>query len=140
MTMGFSWVLLIVGSIFDIKYKSLPGWFLMIGGALAIGLAALLKPVSLWEMAGGLLLGLFLLGISFVTRGALGRGDGIFLAIVGLNLGFSTVFSIFSGALLLAAILAVLLMIIKRVKKDTALPFLPFLGVSYGIFCIGSLL
>ena len=140
MTMGFSWILLVVGSIFDIKYKSLPGWFLMIGGALAVGLAAFLKPVSLWEMAGGLFLGLLLLGISLVTRGALGKGDGIFLAIIGLNLGFSTVFSIFTGALLLAAMLAILLMIIKRVNKDTAFPFLPFLGVSYGILCINSFL
>ena len=140
MTMGFSWVLLIVGSIFDIKYKSLPGWFLMIGGVLAAGLAAILKPVSLWQMTGGLLLGLLLLGISFVTRGALGKGDGIFLGIIGINLGFSTVFSIFTGALLLAAILAILLMIIKRVNKDTAFPFLPFLGVSYGILCISSFL
>ena len=140
MEMGFSWILLIVGSIFDIKYKSLPGWFLMIGGVLAVGLAVLLKPVSLWQMAGGLLLGLLLLGISFVSRGALGRGDGIFLGIIGLNLGFSTVFSIFTGALLLAAILAILLVIIKRANKNTAFPFLPFLGASYGILCISSLL
>lgn len=140
MTMGFSWILLVVGSIFDIKYKSLLGWFLMIGGALAVGLAALLKPVSLWEMAGGLFLGVLLFGISLVTRGALGRGDGIFLGIIGLNLGFSTVFSIFTGALLLAAVLAILLIIIKRVNKNTALPFLPFLGVSYGILCISSFL
>ena len=140
MEMGFSWILLVVGSIFDIKYKSLPGWFLTIGGMLAVGLAVLLKPISLWQMAGGLLLGLLLLGISFMTRGALGRGDGIFLAIIGLNLGFSTVFSIFTGALLLAAILAILLVIIKRANKNTAFPFLPFLGVSYGILCISSFL
>ena len=140
MEMGFSWILLVVGSIFDIKYKSLPGWFLIIGGSLAIGLAVLLRPVSLWEMAGGLLLGVLLLGISFVTRGALGRGDGIFLGIIGLNLGFSKVFSIFTGALLLAAFLAIFLMIIKRVNKNTAFPFLPFLGVSYGILCLSSFL
>ena len=140
MNIGFSWILLVIGSIFDIKYKSLPGWFLMIGGALAIGVAVLLKPVSLWQMAGGLLLGVLLLGISLVTRGALGRGDGIFLGIIGLNLGFSTVFSIFAGALLLAAILAVLLLIMKRANKNTAFPFLPFLGVSYGILCVSSFL
>lgn len=140
MTMGFSWVLLIVGSIFDIKYKLLPGWFLMIGGVLAVGLAVFLKPVSLWEMAGGLLLGSLLLGISFATRGALGRGDGIFLGIIGLNMGFSMVFSIFAGALLLAAMLAVLLIITKRVNRNTAFPFLPFLSVSYGILCISSFL
>lgn len=140
MTMGFSWILLVIGSIFDIKYKSLPGWFLMVGGVLAIGLAVLLRPISLWEMAGGLLLGILLFGVSLVTRGALGRGDGIFLGIIGLNLGFSTVFSIFTGALLLAAMLAILLMIVKRANKNTAFPFLPFLGVSYGIICISSFL
>lgn len=140
MVIGFSWMLLIIGSIYDIKYKSLPYWFLMIGGVLAIVLAVILKPVGLWEMAGGLLLGLLLFGISFLTRGGLGKGDGIFLGIIGLNLGFSAAFSIFTGALLLAALLAILLVIVRRVNRKTAFPFLPFLGVSYGILCVGSFL
>lgn len=140
MIIGYSWILLVLGSILDIKYKALPSWFLIIGGGLAVIAAVVLRPVNLWEMAGGLLLGILLLGVSLLTRGALGRGDGIFIGILGLNLGFSTVFSVFMSALLLAALLAVLLMIMKRANRKTAFPFLPFLGISYGVVCLSSFL
>lgn len=140
MEIGYSWILLVLGSILDIKYKALPGWFLAAGGVLAVIGAVVLKPVGLWEMAGGLLLGVLLFVVSLLTRGALGKGDGIFIGIVGLNLGFSTIFSVFMGALLLAAFLAVLLLIVKRANRKTAFPFLPFLGLSYGIICISSFL
>lgn len=140
MVIGYSWILLVLGSIFDIKYKALPSWFLIIGGGLAVIAAVVLKPVSLWEMAGGLFLGVLLLGISLLTRGAIGRGDGIFIGIIGLNLGFSAIFSVFIGALILTALLAIVLLIMKRADKKTAFPFLPFLGVSYGIVCFSSFL
>lgn len=140
MEIGYSWILLVLGSILDIKYKALPSWFLVAGGVLAVIGAVVLKPVGLWEMAGGLLLGVLLFVVSLLTRGALGKGDGIFIGIVGLNLGFSTIFSVFMGALLLAAFLAVLLLIVKKANRKTAFPFLPFLGVSYGIICISSFL
>lgn len=140
MEIGYSWILLILGSIFDIKYRALPSWFLIIGGVLAVIGAIALKPVSLWEMAGGLLLGILLLVVSLLTKGALGRGDGIFIGIIGINLGFSIVFSVFMGALLLAAVLAILLIIVKKANKKTAFPFLPFLSISYGIICVNSFL
>lgn len=140
MEIGYSWILLILGSILDIKYKALPSWFLITGGIFAVIGAFVLKPVNLWEMAGGLLLGGLLFVVSLLTRGALGKGDGIFIGIIGLNLGFSIVLSIFMGALLLSAILAILLIVIKKANKKTAFPFLPFLGISYGIICASSFL
>ncbi len=140
MVIGYNWILLVSGSILDIKYKALPGWFLTIGGALAIIAAIVFRPISLWEMIGGLFLGVLLFGVSLLTRGALGRGDGIFIAILGINWGFSTVFSVFSGALLLSALLAILLIIVKKANRKTAFPFLPFLGASYGIIYLCSFL
>lgn len=140
MEMIYSWSLLFLGSIFDIKRKSLPSWFLIVGGVLAVIMAIVLKPVSLWDMAGGVFLGAVLLGISFLTKGALGRGDGIFIGIIGLNMGFITVFTVFSGALILAALLGLVLILAGRVNRKTAFPFLPFLSISYGILCLSSLL
>ncbi len=138
MVLGFSWALLVIGSIYDIKYKALPRWFLIVGSILAIMLAIALRPIGFGEMAGGLFLGLLLFGISILTRGSLGKGDGIFLGILGLNLGFSVVFPVFAGALLLAAFLSILLIIVRRVNRKTVFPFLPFLSAAYGIFCAGK--
>lgn len=140
MVIGFTWLLLLMGSIYDIKYKALPWWFLAGGAVAALVLAVVLRPVELWKMVGGLVLGMLLFGISFLTGGALGKGDGIIIGIIGLNLGFPIVFSVFSGALLLAAVLSIVLIIFKKVNRKTTLPFLPFLGVAYGFFCIGSFL
>lgn len=140
MVIGFTWLLLLMGSIYDIKYKALPWWFLAGGAVVAFVLAFVLRPVELWKMVGGLVLGMLLFGISFLTGGALGKGDGIIIGIIGLNLGFPIVFSVFSGALLLAAVLAIVLIIFKKANRKTTLPFLPFLGVAYGVFCIGSFL
>lgn len=140
MVIGFTCLLLLLGSIFDIKYKALPQWLLISSAVAAMILAVIFHPVELWKMVGGFLLGLVLLVVSFFTGGALGKGDGIIIGIIGLNLGFPIVFSIFTTAVLLASILALILIVFRRVNRKTAFPFLPFLGVSYGFYCIGSFL
>ena len=46
------------------------------------------KRPSPWELLWGCLIGAALLGISRITEGALGEGDGLFFMVSGLYLGF----------------------------------------------------
>ena len=129
-------IIFLVGMYFDLKYRGLPKWFL-IGGFLGSSIGYLMKrPVAVEEMIGGLVLGIFLVIISFITRGALGSGDGIFLGIVGINLGFTNTGVICVYGLLLSACFSLFMLIFKKVSRKTSIPFIPFLTVAYGIFIL----
>ncbi len=135
MITGFTWALLLGGSYYDIKYRALPNGFLVIGGLLATVFAFLFQPVKLISVAGAIGLGAAILGVSALTRGGIGFGDGLFLGLLGINLGFFCVFSVFLIALFLSAIAAIILLLIKKKNRKYTFPFVPFLTMAYGIIC-----
>ncbi len=136
MISGFTWALLLGGSYYDIRYRALPNRFLVIGGLLAIALAFLLRPVSVLSMVGSMGLGAAIVGLSVLTRGGIGVGDGLFLGMLGINLGFSGLFSVFVAALLLSALAAIILLFFKKGNRKYAFPFIPFVAMAYGIVCL----
>ncbi len=86
---------------------------------------------SIWQQVGGLCVGIVLLIISKVSKGAVGEGDGYLLMITGLLLGLWGNLQLLMGALLLAAIFSSVLLIMNQADKKKELPFVPFLFISY---------
>lgn len=81
--------------------------------------------------AGGMLL------LSFATRGNIGRGDALILAVVGSWLGLACAFRTFAVALFLSAGVSAFLWITRSKRKE--IPFVPFLlvGVVAATFLLG---
>ncbi|MDE6213307.1 MAG: prepilin peptidase [Lachnospiraceae bacterium] len=75
--------------------------------------------------------GFFLL--SFLTREKVGYGDGWVLLMIGLFSGFSRCFLILLIGLLLESMVAVVLLLLKKVKRDKEIPFSPFLLLGMGV-------
>ena len=75
--------------------------------------------------------GFFLL--SFLTREKVGYGDGWVLLMIGLFSGFSRFFLILLIGLLLESIVAMVLLLLKKVKRDKEIPFSPFLLLGMGV-------
>ena len=75
--------------------------------------------------------GFFLL--SFLTREKVGYGDGWVLLMIGLFSGFSRCFLILLIGLLLESMVAVVLLLLKKVKRDKEIPFSPFLRLGMGV-------
>lgn len=127
----FLGVLFLIGTFFDIKFKALPKWFLTVAFLCSLILYAFVKPVPLWEMVGGIIIGGVMLVISYITKGALGFGDGLFLIIAAIHLGVEKVIAILTFGLFLSAIFSVILLILRKVSRKTALPFVPFMALGY---------
>lgn len=75
--------------------------------------------------------GFFLLG--FLTREKVGYGDGWALLMIGLFVGFYRCFLILLVGLMAESAVAIVLLVIGKVKRDREIPFLPFLLLGMGV-------
>ena len=79
----------------------------------------------------GCLPGLALLGISWVTRGAIGMGDGMIVTAMGIFTGFwNSLLSLF-WALAAVAVIGCGMMIAGKWGRKKQIPFVPFLWAAY---------
>ena len=90
-----------------------------------------------WNRILGLLPGAFMLLISNLSHGAVGKGDAYVLLFMGFVLGLLSILEILFYALLACFAVAVFLFVKKKKKKRIA--FIPFLTGSF-VLCYGSVL
>ncbi len=133
-------ILFLWNSVQDIKRRTLSNKGLLIGmGAIVLLFAAnglcsgmvaeimLLQDGVPWQNIWGVLPGVGILVLSLMLKGSIGKGDGYLLCISGLALGLKQNLSILFYGLFLAGGTAAVLLGLGKVKRDTKLPFVPFL-------------
>lgn len=117
-------------SILDIKCRKVPVWLLAVGGVFALPALCLSGGSrELFQALRGMLPGILLLAAAFFT-GKAGYGDGIVLLALGavskgrgaLLLGISLIFMSMASVVLLA---------LRKVDRDTKIPYLPFLTAAW---------
>ncbi|MDO4620825.1 MAG: prepilin peptidase [Lachnospiraceae bacterium] len=77
-----------------------------------------------------LLPGLFLYGLSYLTGGGIGSGDGTAVLVTGVLTGVSTALRTLSAASFLAGGYALFLLAVKK-NRSFRIPFLPFLFLGF---------
>lgn len=80
----------------------------------------------------GIAVGLFLVGLSIITKGAIGIGDGIVFCMTGFSLGFVDNFSLLCMSLLGGGIVSIFLIVFKKAGRKDRIPFVPFICIAYG--------
>lgn len=128
-------ILLIIGSVYDWKYRGLPVWLLLVGGL--GGLAGLIyawccTDQGIIRTGMALAPGAVALLLSYVTREQIGYGDGVLLLIMGGCLGRANVIAALFVALAVTCIIGITLLVSGKAKHSSRIPFVPFL-------CIGSI-
>ena len=113
-------------AIYDLKYKKVPVWAVLVFGAVVLGYR-FYAGAGIVELLFGLVPGILLLLTAFCTRESIGYGDGMVLCVLGLFLGIKNALAVLGMALFLAALPAGLLLVLKRAGRKTELPFLPCL-------------
>lgn len=137
--------LLSAGSIYDIRTKKVPFKLLAVGTLAGffflchrvwanMGHEAVSQLIG--ESLGCLAPGLLLMVLSLITEKKVGMGDALMLLFIGGMEGNSIVWTVFCLALFVQSLAAVLLLILKKANKQTALPFIPFLLVGRLILLI----
>lgn len=104
-----------------------------------IFLAAVILRIRRGEyaaLAAGILPGVILLGISWITKESLGYGDGLVQSVLGALLGWKKALEILLGAFFLAAIFSAAALAARRLGRKSELPFLPFILGAYLVLLI----
>lgn len=120
---------LLVSSVMDIRTRRLPVWLLIVGSVLSAA-AILYQKSGYLEMVWGVMPGLLLLAIAFTTRKA-GYGDGIVLSCLGMMLGGEKSLLLFGLSSFLLALCSLVLLVFRKVGRNTGMPFLPFLTAAW---------
>lgn len=136
---AFIGLMLLTCGLQDIHRKKIGLWLVIAGGAMISICIPFCNSMSIYARAGGVAVGAVVILISLATRGKIGLGDGILLCATGLGLGFWDNLELFSIALLLAAIISILLLILRLADRKKAIPFAPFLFIGYVFLLIANL-
>ena len=129
-------IFLSVCSVFDIKRKEIPAILISIGliSSFGINIWQLFEgTISVADVGTSLLPGLFFLLISFCTKEKIGYGDGLILIVSGLMLGSYRCFLGLCISLICSSALAVFLLMLHKVEKNSGLAFVPFLTIGMGV-------
>lgn len=119
-------------AIIDAKKRELSWWVLASGGVLALLCAGCLlatREVTFDVLLFGAIPGVLLLVLAVLTKG-IGIGDGIVLLEVSSLLLLERTLVAFGLSLMIMGAFSAVLLLLKKVKKELRLPYLPFLWIG----------
>ena len=120
-----------VAALIDYKEKELP--LVDIGAGFLTGFIfqCITGNLEIREIIFGSLVGVVVMGISKLTREAVGLGDGCMLVATGAFLGLIDNLILLMGALILAGAWSAGLLVIRRKNNKCEIPFVPFMLGGY---------
>jgi len=122
----------------DIIKKKVYLWLLAAGGLVSLLCIPFCSDISLYSRLAGVIVGVGVILLSFITGGKIGLGDGVLLCITGLALGFWGNMELFGLALMLAAVLSIILLAFRKVDRKKSIPFIPFMFAGYLILVLSK--
>lgn len=135
-------IYLLLMAVYDIRKREIQmGISLLTLAVLAVcQICWILCGEEVWYLAfSGVTVGLFLTGLSKITRGQIGTGDGIVFIVSGTVLGFFENSILLFLSLIFAAVTGVCLILFRRVGRKDTMPFVPFIFAGYGVMCLWKL-
>lgn len=122
---------LIVCAVEDIRKKTLSLRLLLVCGSAMVVASCFFGNIGVGARLCGAGIGLALMVLSAVTRGQIGRGDGILFCMTGLASGFSANLLMLLYAVLGAGLFSAVMLAAGKVGRKDRLPFVPFAAVGY---------
>lgn len=128
-------IFLSVGAVWDIKKRTVPVKYLIVWGIVSLlylcVMSLIYKDGELFIQAfWGVFPGIVCLFLAYISGEQIGYGDGLVLVLTGVLLGLDRVLFIVLVALSLLTCLSVALLVMRKAKRKTVIPFLPFLLLS----------
>lgn len=137
MIQGTLAIMLFACSVQDFHRKKFSLWIVLLAAVVLCICIPFSGKIIFFDKIGGLFVGILVIGISWITKGKIGMGDGIILCVTGIGLGFWTNMELFAIALFLAAVISIFLLALGLTNRKKSIPFVPFMLVAYLIrLCI----
>ena len=133
-------VLLLIGylaTVFDVREKRIPNklvlvlfgsWFIVLLPQFILHREVAIQ-LGIYGGLGFLINAVLLLLVYYISRKALGGGDVKFMSVAGLFLGPPILTAMLYGSVL-AAIVSMVLILLKKMNKKDSIPLIPFLYVG----------
>lgn len=139
--LGVIEIYLIVLGIKDFLDRKIPVWWLAAGAILNVTVGTFRLShgeMQGWEMVAGALPGMLMLLLARLSRKA-GYADGIVLTELGMALGLRISIPVFCFSILLTALISMVLLMLRRVRRDTKMPYLTAVAiVALAVFLGGG--
>ena len=129
-------IFLMINAYWDIRKRKIWLWSIGVFGAVGIVSLFFVEKDMILESFCGIFPGLFLILCSYVTRQAIGLGDGMAVFVCGLYLGFWQTFAMLFYALLFCAATSIFMLALKKRTYKSGVPFLPYLFAGYVCVCL----
>lgn len=130
--------LLIGMSIEDIRFRKVSGFLLGLCGVMGGIYQFCQRELSVYEIAGGIAIGIGFLLFSYVSREGMGYGDSLLICILGVFVGAFELIEILLIAWFVVGMTAIALLVYRKFSRRITLPFVPFLTVGYVLVSIGT--
>ena len=124
--------ILIAASVWDIKWKQIPLWYLLAAVGAGMSLWLWLRPVALPMLAAGAACGGVLLLAGWYSGGKLGMADGLLFVAAGCHLGIWQNLNLMIWSFLIAAVTALVIWIRKK-DKTLQFAFIPCICAAQGM-------
>lgn len=131
--------MLVICSVEDVRRKEMHLLILLGFGVLGIGLHMAFRSMSIYEILGGMLIGVILLLLSILSDGKIGKGDGVLMVVTGTYLGFWNNLLLLWFATCLTGVFG-LIVYFRRRQTDVELPFAPFVLAACMVGCVFQLM
>lgn len=135
-------LMLAVGSIWDIRDRQIPVKLLIIdiiaGAILMIINRKINWPDEWYLYMVGILIGIVILLAGYFSNGCIGMADGIMLAVIGGILGYQEMLFLLMNAVMAAAVCSIILIVLRKGNRKTAIPFFPFMLLGYLLVVVGK--
>lgn len=118
-------------AVWDIRYRQMPLWVLLLILAASVICKGIVRDVSFTLAVMGGAVGLCFMGISAATNESFGYADSILIFILGIYMGVWNVLYLLAMAFLLAAVYAGIKLSLHRFGRKVSIPFIPFLALGY---------
>ena len=124
-------ILLGIASWGDWKRREISVNLLSVMSVWAILSAFFTKRNTLWEVLGGVGIGLFFVFVSYITEEKIGYGDSWLIAVLGVYLGGKDVLELMLIASLSASFISLAYGMLRGWNRNRSLPFIPFMLLAF---------
>ena len=122
---------LLICSITDIRKRVVYAKVLAVFMAAGCAAVLLLHDMTIGDALGGMMVGAAMLSLTALTKGEIGAGDGLALIVTGCFLGLTGNIRLLCGGLFFASLWCLPHIALRRYRKKSEIPFMPFLFASF---------
>lgn len=124
-------VSLILCSVRDLRKRTIPVCWLVAMSVIIPLVSIVCNGLNLWTRFFGALMGVLLLLVGRFTEEAIGYGDSWIILLIGIHVGIVRVIQVLFMGSVLASMVSVFFLWKRHWKRNSSLPFIPFLTTAY---------